>query len=298
MAAHATLNATISVSNMVLAGLADSSVDVIKTSLLEPKVPFLESKTIGAERELAEMEDDIEVESASKKRHRKSQFRRGRRQEPQEEEEYDEEEYEPAPRKRVHSKKMDEPVRKEKVATKEEKAQEVPPVQKMEAEPKKETLAAPQELAKADNKSENKTEDKASNITGHLKEAAMDAIDCAKECTAKCTEGKNLTVMEIIKCLKDCKCEKKAVGQLLQSINLFVERILSGETMKKNIDVDMAQGRSIGKLRWGTFFVIFFIVATIVSGVVAVYKRYNVVKSYQRNHRIMHQGDVIYQRLI
>ena len=60
----------------------------------------------------------------------------------------------------------------------------------------------------------------------------------------------------------------------------------------------MAQGRTIGKLRWGTFFVIFFIVATIVSGVVAVYKRYNLVKDYQRNHRVMHQGEVIYQRLI
>lgn len=60
----------------------------------------------------------------------------------------------------------------------------------------------------------------------------------------------------------------------------------------------MGEVRTFGKMKWGTFFVIFFIVATIASGVVAVYKKYNMVKEYQRNHRIMRQGDVIYQRLI
>ena len=51
-------------------------------------------------------------------------------------------------------------------------------------------------------------------------------------------------------------------------------------------------------MRWGTFFVLFFILATIASGAYAVYKRYNVVKKYQEGHRVLDRGEVIYQRLV
>ncbi len=62
--------------------------------------------------------------------------------------------------------------------------------------------------------------------------------------------------------------------------------------------MDVSEGRSFGKMRWGSFFVLFFILATIASGVLTVYKKYNVVKEYQRGHRFLNQGELIYQRLI
>jgi hypothetical protein len=65
-----------------------------------------------------------------------------------------------------------------------------------------------------------------------------------------------------------------------------------------SLAVPIADSRSFGKMRWGTFFVLFFILATIASGAYAVYKRYNVVKKYQEGHRVLDRGEVIYQRLV
>jgi len=55
-------------------------------------------------------------------------------------------------------------------------------------------------------------------ITEQVKNAVKDIAACAKECTLNCTQGKNLTILETIKCLKDCKCEKNTVESLVQSI--------------------------------------------------------------------------------
>ncbi len=123
--------------------------------------------------------------------------------------------------------------------------------------------------------------DEVKSIAGGIKEVAKEVIDCAKTCKDQCT-GRNYSTLELIKCLEGCSCDK--TERLVQAQSATVR--LDGET------------RSFGRLRWGTFFVIFFILGTIATGVFAIYKKYNVVKAYRRNHRALGEGEVIYQRII
>jgi len=44
--------------------------------------------------------------------------------------------------------------------------------------------------------------------------------------------------------------------------------------------------------------VIFFILAVVVTGVVSIYKKYNVIKEHRKGYRTNNQREVIYQRLV
>lgn len=117
----------------------------------------------------------------------------------------------------------------------------------------------------------------------------MTTEECVKECAHNCTKGQNLTVAEVIDCINDCKCGNLTSANTTQLVqrNLLVHCI----------EAAVAQGRTIGKLRWGTFFVISFILAVIVTGVISVYKKYSVIKEYRRGRSFNNAREVIYQRL-
>lgn len=84
-------------------------------------------------------------------------------------------------------------------------------------EPKGKSKAEPAETV-ASQTTPPATENVGSNVAGGLKVV----VDCATECAQNCTQGKNYTVIEMIKCLQGCKCDKKATEQLLQSTDSFI----------------------------------------------------------------------------
>jgi hypothetical protein len=67
---------------------------------------------------------------------------------------------------------------------------------------------------------------------------------------------------------------------------------------KNKIDIKFDDGKSAGSIKWGTFFALFFVLFTIVSGINAVYKRYNVVKLGQKKQKTYGNENVIYQKII
>lgn len=68
--------------------------------------------------------------------------------------------------------------------------------------------------------------------------------------------------------------------------------------MQPILDVNLSNDRTFGKMKWGSFLILFFILATIASGSYTVYKRYNFVKEFQKDHRVTNDGRATYQRLI
>ena len=64
------------------------------------------------------------------------------------------------------------------------------------------------------------------------------------------------------------------------------------------IDVNLSNEGSFGQMKWGTFLILFFILATIASGSHTAYNRYNLVKEYQQDHKVLNDGRSTYQRLI
>ncbi len=107
------------------------------------------------------------------------------------------------------------------------------------------------------------------------------AVDnCTKECTERCTAKAGVTVQGLIVCLKECKCTGGKTEQMLQ-------------------DVKLGNERSFGKMKWGTFIILFFVLATLSSGAMSIYKKYNMVKSYQQFRRVTGNSDTeMYQRLV
>ncbi len=102
---------------------------------------------------------------------------------------------------------------------------------------------------------------------------------CAKECTDKCLAKGTTTVSGMIKCLKECKCDKPKTEHLLKEVRLSDER-------------------SFGKMEWGTFFVTFFILSTLAMNGLTVYKKWNYAKAYNRFYKIGGGMTALYQRLV
>ena len=103
---------------------------------------------------------------------------------------------------------------------------------------------------------------------------------CDPSCTTLCLKHTEITIKETTVCLQGCKCQQKHIEKLLMDVKFGKE------------------DPSFGKIRWGTFMVVFFVLATIASGSFTVYKRYNLVKEFQKEHRVLNEGGAVYHRLI
>ena len=165
---------------------------------------------IEAAQELVDIageEEDIYGEA--NKKHHKSQLRKKSHEE--EEEEVEEEE-----QKTVKKSKG-----KKKVEKTEQKVAPAKEETKTEKEAPKEVKETPKEAVPAENLAGKKPETKEEPVIEKVKEAVNEAAACTKDCANKCTEGKDRSVTDVIKCLRDCKCTDKAAEQMVKSNKFF-----------------------------------------------------------------------------
>eukprot|EP00829_Urostomides_striatus_P017235 TRINITY_DN5894_c0_g1_i7.p1 TRINITY_DN5894_c0_g1~~TRINITY_DN5894_c0_g1_i7.p1 ORF type:complete len:205 (-),score=74.71 TRINITY_DN5894_c0_g1_i7:15-629(-) len=148
--------------------------------------------------------------------------------------------------------------------------------------------------------------------------AEQENLTCWDSCSRKC-KAQYGTLTD--NCLKECNCTcnkecddlclKFNLGSLcrlkcgcFQTAGISVEKEEKKEEKKEGKkeqllqNVNLANEASFGQMKWGTFLILFFVLATIVSGSHTAYKRYNIVKEYQKDHRVMNDGRATYQRLI
>ena len=104
-------------------------------------------------------------------------------------------------------------------------------------------------------------------------------VSCAKTCTDKCVATDKLTIPGMIECLKECSCDRPKTETLMKEVKLSDER-------------------TFGKMTWATFFLTFFILTTLASGALGVYRKYNYVKEYQRFYKVGGGLSGLYQRLV